>query len=130
MIHFVSGNILDAKVEALVNPVNTAGVMGKGLALQFKKAFPANFEAYRAAAKAGELRVGKLFVFEVGGSAFPRTIINFPTNATGAAPRSSSMSQRACKTWWRWFVSVRCDRSQCRRWVLSCAVSRGTTCAR
>ena len=79
MIHYVSGNLLDAKVDALVNPVNTAGVMGKGLALQFKKAFPANFKAYAAAAKTGELQVGKMFVFDAGGSVLPRCIINFPT---------------------------------------------------
>ena len=50
MIKFVTGNLHDAKVDALVNTVNTAGVMGKGLALQFKKAFPANCKAYEAAA--------------------------------------------------------------------------------
>jgi O-acetyl-ADP-ribose deacetylase (regulator of RNase III) len=55
MIKFVTGNLLDAKVDALVNTVNTAGVMGKGLALQFKKAFPANCKSYEAAAKAHEV---------------------------------------------------------------------------
>jgi O-acetyl-ADP-ribose deacetylase (regulator of RNase III) len=79
MINFVTGNILDAKVDALVNAVNTAGVMGKGLALQFKKAFPANCKAYEAAAKAGEVEIGKMFVFEAGGIVLPRYIINFPT---------------------------------------------------
>jgi O-acetyl-ADP-ribose deacetylase (regulator of RNase III) len=59
MITFVTGNLLDAKVEALVNTVNTAGVMGKGLALQFKKAFPANCKAYEAACKKGEVQIGK-----------------------------------------------------------------------
>lgn len=79
MIKFVTGNILDAKVDALVNTVNTAGVMGKGLALQFKKAFPANCKAYEAAAKAGSIEIGKMFVFEAGGIVLPRYIINFPT---------------------------------------------------
>lgn len=79
MIKFVSGNILDAKVDALVNTVNTAGVMGKGLALQFKKAFPANYKAYEYAAKEGGIDVGKMFVFEAGGIVLPRYIINFPT---------------------------------------------------
>lgn len=79
MIKFVTGNLLDAKVEALVNTVNTAGVMGKGLALQFKKAFPANFKAYEALAKAGKIEIGKMFVFEAGGIVLPRYIINFPT---------------------------------------------------
>lgn len=77
MITLATGNLLDAKVDALVNPVNTVGVMGKGLALQFKKAFPANFRAYEAAAKAGALEIGKMFVFT--SEAAPRYIINFPT---------------------------------------------------
>src|ERR1019366_4631715 len=79
MIKFVTGNLLDAKVEALVNTVNTAGAMGKGLALQFKKAFPANYKAYEAAAKAGSVEIGRMFVFEAGGIVLPRYIINFPT---------------------------------------------------
>lgn len=79
MITFVTGNLLDAKVDALVNTVNTAGVMGKGLALQFKKAFPANCKAYEAAAKIGAVEIGKMFVFEAGGILLPRYIINFPT---------------------------------------------------
>ena len=49
MIECIEGNILEARVEALVNTVNTVGVMGKGIALQFRQAFPANYYAYRAA---------------------------------------------------------------------------------
>ncbi len=79
MLKLVAGNILDANVEALVNTVNTAGVMGKGLALQFKKAFPANNKAYEAACKRGEVQIGKMFVYEAGGIVLPRYIINFPT---------------------------------------------------
>jgi O-acetyl-ADP-ribose deacetylase (regulator of RNase III) len=79
MVRVVTGNLLDAKVEALVNTVNTVGVMGKGLALQFKKAFPANSKAYEAACKKGDLQIGKMFVFEAGGIVLPRYIINFPT---------------------------------------------------
>lgn len=86
MIKFVTGNLLDAKVEALVNTVNTVGVMGKGLALQFKKAFPANCKAYEAAAKAGEVKIGKMFVFEAGGIVLPRYIINFPTKKHWRSP--------------------------------------------
>ncbi len=47
MIHITNGNLLEAKAEALVNTVNTVGVMGKGIALQFKKAYPENFKAYK-----------------------------------------------------------------------------------
>jgi len=86
MVRVVTGNILDAKVEALVNTVNTAGVMGKGLALQFKKAFPENWRAYEAACKRGELEVGKMFVFEAGGIVLPRYIINFPTKRHWRGP--------------------------------------------
>lgn len=79
MVHFTSGNLLDAQAEAIINTVNTVGVMGKGIALMFKERFPENFEAYAAACKAGEVRVGEMFVtqgVELGG---PRWIINFPT---------------------------------------------------
>lgn len=86
MMKFVAGNILDAKVDALVNTVNTAGVMGKGLALQFKKAFPANCKAYEAAAKEGAVEIGKMFVFEAGGIVLPRYIINFPTKRHWRSP--------------------------------------------
>lgn len=86
MIKFVTGNLLDAKVDALVNTVNTAGVMGKGLALQFKKAFPANSKAYEAACKQGEVQIGKMFVFDAGGIVLPRYIINFPTKKHWRSP--------------------------------------------
>jgi len=79
MIEFTHGNLLQADVEALVNTVNTAGVMGKGIALQFKQAFPANFAAYAKAAKRGEILPGKMFVFETGAFSNPHYIINFPT---------------------------------------------------
>lgn len=71
------GNLLTADVAALVNPVNTEGVMGKGLALQFKKAFPENFASYERACKAGEVKTGQMHI--VQRLASPRFIINFPT---------------------------------------------------
>jgi len=71
------GNLLAAQVDALVNTVNTVGVMGKGLALQFKNAFPENYAAYERACKAGEVSVGRMHV--VRRLASPRFIINFPT---------------------------------------------------
>lgn len=73
------GNLLEANVEALVNTVNTVGVMGKGLALQFKQRFPANFEAYAVACHRGEVKIGGMFVVETGQPTGPRFIINFPT---------------------------------------------------
>ena len=80
MITFIEGNLLKAETEALVNTVNTIGVMGKGIALMFKEAFPENFRAYAAACKEQEIKVGHIFATErkdlVGG---PKWIINFPT---------------------------------------------------
>src|SRR5882762_1778498 len=81
MIEIVSGNLLEAQVEALVNTVNTEGVMGKGIALQFRQAFPAMFNAYLADCRAGAVTLGKMNVFDLGGllPSGPRWIINFPT---------------------------------------------------
>lgn len=81
MIKFTQGNLLEADAEALVNTVNTVGVMGKGVALMFKEAFPENFKAYEAACKAGELKLGKMFVTERDDLLGPKWIINFPTKA-------------------------------------------------
>lgn len=78
-IEFKTGDILKADVEALVNTVNCVGVMGRGIALQFKNAFPENFEAYAAACRRGEVQPGRMFVFETGGVTNPKFIINFPT---------------------------------------------------
>ena len=78
MIRFKTGDILAEEAEALVNTVNCVGVMGRGIALQFKKAFPANFRAYSAACKRREVEPGRMFVFETDMPA-PRWIINFPT---------------------------------------------------
>jgi len=73
------GNILEAEAEALVNTVNTQGIMGKGIALQFKLAFPANFKAYQSACRSGLVKLGKMLVFDRGLLESPRFIINFPT---------------------------------------------------
>jgi O-acetyl-ADP-ribose deacetylase (regulator of RNase III) len=81
MIHFTTGNLLEADAEALVNAVNTVGVMGKGIALMFKEVFPDNFRAYAAACKAGRVKVGSVFVTELPASLTgePRWILNLPT---------------------------------------------------
>lgn len=85
MIREMEGDLLGADVDALVNAVNTVGVMGKGLALQFKRAFPANFEAYRRACAAGEVRLGRMLVAATGLSS-PRLIVNFPTKGHWRSP--------------------------------------------
>ncbi|MCQ9374435.1 macro domain-containing protein [Methyloversatilis sp. XJ19-13] len=79
MIEITRGNLLTAEVEALVNTVNCVGYMGKGIALQFKQAFPANFKAYTAACAAEEVVPGRMLVHDNGGLVNPRWIINFPT---------------------------------------------------
>ncbi len=79
MIEFTRGNLLDSKAEALVNTVNTVGVMGKGVALMFKEAYPENFKAYEAACKKKEVKVGRMFVTERQALIGPKWIINFPT---------------------------------------------------
>jgi O-acetyl-ADP-ribose deacetylase (regulator of RNase III) len=79
MIHLAYGDILKQEADALVNTVNCMGVMGRGIALQFRRAFEDNYEAYRKAAKANEVRPGKMFVFERSTLVQPRWIINFPT---------------------------------------------------
>jgi O-acetyl-ADP-ribose deacetylase (regulator of RNase III) len=81
MIEIVRGNLLQADVEALVNTVNTEGVMGKGIALQFRRAYPAMFDAYLADCKAGRVKLGHMHLYDLGGlvSSAPRWIINFPT---------------------------------------------------
>lgn len=79
MIDFQTGDILQADAEALVNTVNCVGFMGRGIALQFKNAFPANFKAYEAACAREEVQPGRMFVFETKTMTNPRYIINFPT---------------------------------------------------
>ena len=79
MLTYTTGNLLLAKVEALVNTVNTVGVMGKGIALEFKRAFPENFRLYTDACKANKVRTGTMFVTAAGSLFGPKWIINFPT---------------------------------------------------
>jgi O-acetyl-ADP-ribose deacetylase (regulator of RNase III) len=79
MIEFKSGDILKDDAEALVNTVNCVGVMGRGIALQFKNAFPENFKEYAKACKQGKVQPGRMFVSETGQLTPPRYIINFPT---------------------------------------------------
>lgn len=78
MIEFVDGNLLEAKTEAQVNTVNTVGVMGCGIALQFKNKYPELFKMYNQICLKGELDVGSMFVYPTGED-FPKYIINFPT---------------------------------------------------
>lgn len=79
MIISANGNLIEAEAEALVNTVNCEGFMGKGIALQFKKAFPENFKTYEHACRHGDVRPGKVFIYSTGSLMNPKYIINFPT---------------------------------------------------
>ncbi|MBV8254765.1 MAG: macro domain-containing protein [Chitinophaga sp.] len=79
MIKYTTGNLLHAPTEALVNAVNTVGVMGKGIALQFKETFPENFKQYKKACDDKLLDVGQSLVVPISGSNNVKWIINFPT---------------------------------------------------
>ena len=79
MIHFKTGDLLTEEAEALVNTVNCVGVMGKGIALDFKKTYPSNFRDYAAACKRGEIKPGHMHIFETNNLVHPRYIVNFPT---------------------------------------------------
>ncbi|NEQ97699.1 MAG: macro domain-containing protein, partial [Cyanothece sp. SIO2G6] len=79
MLELKRGNLLAEKTDALVNTVNCVGVMGKGIALQFKQTFPDNFKQYKKACDAGEVVPGKMFIVPTGNLFNPRYIINFPT---------------------------------------------------
>lgn len=91
MLHFITGNLLESDAQALVNTVNTVGVMGKGIALQFKNMFPNNFKIYASACKNKEVKTGKLLVTEeetlLKGK---KIIINFPTKTSWRLPSEYS----------------------------------------
>jgi O-acetyl-ADP-ribose deacetylase (regulator of RNase III) len=86
MIKYIQGNLLEARAEALVNTVNTVGVMGKGIALMFKERFDRNYQLYADACKAKQVHTGKMFVTETGELDGPRWIVNFPTKQHWKAP--------------------------------------------
>jgi len=79
MLQYIKGDIFNSDAEAIVNTVNCVGVMGRGIALQFKNAYPDNFKAYESACKKGEIQIGKMFVFPLEKMVNPKYIINFPT---------------------------------------------------
>jgi O-acetyl-ADP-ribose deacetylase (regulator of RNase III)/uncharacterized protein YwgA len=95
MIKFVIGNILDSSAHALVNTVNTMGVMGKGIALQFKKQFPNNYKIYKEACENKSLKVGQLLVTEEDVMfSGKKIIINFPTKSNWRLPSEYDYIQK------------------------------------
>ena len=79
MIQYTTGNIFESGASAIVNTVNLVGVMGKGLALQFKKRYPLNFKLYKKACQTGVISIGQMFVTQCGFEDGPGYIVNFPT---------------------------------------------------
>lgn len=97
MITYCTGNILKSDAQALVNTVNTVGVMGKGLALQFKEAYPSNYKLYHAACKKGEVAVGKMFLTEENCLDGCRLLVNFPTKTDWRKPSEYSYIESGLK---------------------------------
>jgi O-acetyl-ADP-ribose deacetylase (regulator of RNase III) len=107
MVQLRRGDILQAGAEALVNTVNCVGVMGRGIALEFRKAFPANFDVYEAACERKEARPGRMLTYETGLLTGPRYIINFPTKrhwngmsrieAASDRSREVALARRTCQ---------------------------------
>lgn len=96
MIKFIKGNLLESDAEALVNTVNTVGVMGKGIALQFKNQFPENFKVYSKACKNSEFNIGDLLITEENSLLHndKRIIINFPTKTDWRKPSEYSYIEK------------------------------------
>lgn len=86
MIKYINQNILESDAEALVNTVNTMGIMGKGIALQFKEKFPLNFKLYQKACKNNQVVTGLMFVTRTSTFTNPKYIINFPTKTNWRTP--------------------------------------------
>jgi len=98
MIRYTEGNILESKADALVNTVNTVGVMGKGLALQFKKEFPYNFKVYQQACKDQSFKIGDLIVTEEESLLYgKKTIIDLPTKTDWRKPSEYSYIEAGLK---------------------------------
>jgi O-acetyl-ADP-ribose deacetylase (regulator of RNase III) len=93
-VEIAKGDLLEQRVDAIVNTVNTVGVMGKGIALQFRRKWPANYKAYEEACKRNEVVPCKMFVFDNGGLVEPKYIINFPTKRHWRQP--SRLSDIEC----------------------------------
>ena len=95
MIVYKKGNILESEADALVNTVNTQGVMGKGIALQFKNAFPSNYKIYQDICRNGNFQIGDLLIVEENGLiSGKKTIINFPTKTSWRRPSEYSYIEK------------------------------------
>ncbi len=102
VVKLSAGDLMSADVEAIVNTVNTVGVMGKGIALQFRRRYPEMFADYQRAVKAGEVTVGRMHVWPTGQLSGPKYIINFPTKKHWRAPSQIEYIEEGLKD----FVNV------------------------
>lgn len=93
MISYVSGDLLKSNAQTLVNAVNTVGVMGKGIALAFKQAYPEMFTQYQALCAAKQLEIGTLWLYKSP----EKWVLNFPTKINWRDPSKLNISKRACK---------------------------------
>lgn len=99
MIHYVKGNLFESTAQALVNTVNTVGVMGKGIALQFREAFPENYRIYRNVCLKKELNVGQMLVVTDSNPLIGiKTIINFPTKTHWRLPSEYSYIEQGLQS--------------------------------
>jgi hypothetical protein len=119
------GNLLDADVDALVNTVNTVGVMGKGIALQFKQAYPDNFRAYQAACRRGEVRLGAMFTYETGLWAILASSSTSPPRDTGEQDLGLATSTQAWMTCVGSSMIAGSGPSRFRPWATATAVWTG-----
>jgi O-acetyl-ADP-ribose deacetylase (regulator of RNase III) len=94
MIQYVTGNLFTSPAQTLVNTVNTEGVMGKGIALTFKRLFPDMFREYHALCVEGKLSIGSLQIFR----APPKLIVNFPTKTTWRRPSKPEYIEAGLRT--------------------------------
>lgn len=106
MIHYVKGNLLESEAEALVNTVNIVGVMGKGIALQFKEAFPENFRVYHNVCRKKELKIGDMLIVKDSNlTSGPKLIVNFPTKTHWRLPSEYSYIEQGLQSLRREIVS-------------------------
>jgi len=104
MMHYTTGNLLDAQTDALVNTVNTVGVMGKGIALMFKERFPDNMAAYARACKAGQVVTGKMFITPTNALVGPTWIVNFPTKQHWRSPSQMAWIEQGLADLRNWII--------------------------
>lgn len=93
MITYDQGDLFQSNAKVLVNPVNVMGVMGKGLALEFKKRYPAMFEEYRTLCENGQFKIGDLWLYK----ASDKWVLNFPTKQHWREPSTVEIIQAGLK---------------------------------